>query len=221
VDFAARFPGLRRIELGGPLGASRVRDLAPLAGLPHLAVVDAAGSPVDRLPPEGFASLRRLSILGHRLAESEVAAFVATHPDCSVEHDRRALLVAAVGDADAVRIGDGGRWAPDDVPRTDRTFAGADAVRGLLACIRFDPHLGGGGACMCADSGLALEFLRDGRPIGEVSILHGTNVHGIVPHGPSVLTRESCAALRDWFAGVGLGALGRARFGDAVRDVPR
>lgn len=207
LSFVRRVPALRRLDLTG----SAVTDLTPLAELAHLREVDASLSPIETLPVAGFAALRKLRLLSHRIPPEALTAFVQAHPECLVVHDWKGQLEAAAADGTALRVRSGGAGA--DPARTGVLYASDDVadLRAFLATLEIEDRTSGG-HCMCL-GGPTVEMLQGERVVVSLSIHHGVGMrwaHGPWP-GDAAFTKESAATFCDWLAVRGVAGPKRAR----------
>jgi hypothetical protein len=201
LAFARRLTALREISVRH----TRVADLAPLAELPHLVEVGASGTAVRSIAAGPWPSLRRLEIFCAPLDREALETFRAAHPACTVVHEWRPLLLAAIEGVDRVRVRTGGTCHRD--PSTEQTIAEltrADEITAFVNAIQLDDAKSAG-ACMCCGSP-TFEFYVAGELKASLGYHHGINLRwagGAWP-GDGPLTVESQDRLAAWLADRGV-----------------
>jgi hypothetical protein len=201
LAFARRLTALRDISVS----YTRVADLAPLADLPHLVEVGATGTAVRSIAEGPWPSLRRLEVFCAPLDREALDAFRAAHPACTVIHEWRPLLLAAIEGVDRVRVRTGGTCHRDESrEQTIAELTRADEITAFLNAIQLDDAKSAG-ACMCCGSP-TFEFYVAGELKASLGYHHGINLRwagGAWP-GDGPLTVESQDRLAAWLADRGV-----------------
>lgn len=171
LAFVGELPALRRLDVA----YTGVDSLAPIAGHPRLAVVQADAAPIAALPDPAPPELRELSVMATRLHDDAVESFAAAVPRAVVHHRWNQRLADAAACATRIHVRTGG--VCHRRPEHERTLFAADdpaAVRELLPLLRVD-EARSDSYCMCCGT-LTIELLRDDEAMAEVTVHHGRSL---------------------------------------------
>jgi internalin A len=197
VAFAASMPGLRTINVSD----TKVADLSPLSDHAELRVIHADLAPVRVLPKGDLRALREFRMMSAPASNDDVEAFMRVHPDCKVVHGWRGLLVAAVADADRVRVRSGGTCHRNfKEEKTLLELTTRDDVAAFVDMLRLDES-GPGSMCMCCGTP-TFEFYAGKKLIASLGYHHGRTLRwpdGAWP-GDAVVAPESADKLCEWLA---------------------
>lgn len=192
VAFVGALPELRRLDVG----YSGVTSLEPIAGHPHLAVVQADATPIVALPSAPPPGLRTLSVMATRLSAADVESFAATTPETSVRSGWNQRLADAAACATRIHVRTGG--VCHRRPERERTlFAVEDvaAVRELLPLLHVD-EARSDSYCMCCGT-LTIELYSQDELLAEITLHHGRSLRyrGWPADGQLSAPRGLCAWL--------------------------
>lgn len=195
VSFASSMPKLEVLKIKKTL----VADLSPLEGLHALRSVDAAVTPVRKLP-ERVPRLRRLDVISSPLSDDDVRAFRRANPLCEVRHRWMESLQTALASATRLRVHSGGT-CHRNVAKERTLFETNDAaeIRQLMAGIQLIEERSGFHCMCCGDP--SLEFYDQDGLIVTLGFHHGLGLRW--PEGwpgDAALAPQSADFLIHWLA---------------------
>jgi hypothetical protein len=190
IDLAVDLPNLRAIGLT----MTGVSDLRPLAGHPHLEVIDADYSRVEQLPLErSLPAMRRLELLSTLVSDAAVAEFARKNPRCRINRHFLPKLTPRLTGVDRLRVRD-----TDNPTRTSYVERDPAAVRAFVGQIKMDDSQHGG-HCLCV-GWPALEFYRQDQLVATLSVQHWARLRWSGWPEDGVMTADCAAFVRKWLA---------------------
>jgi hypothetical protein len=187
------------VELG--VQSTSVSDFTPLSGLRSLATLVANRTPAEILPHGPMPALRRLEVMATRLADQEVAAFGAAHPNCQVRFHWDRVLRDALEGVTRLRVRSDG-WNDSATDKTLLALDDAVQIKALVDLIRIN-ETADEFHCMCLGAPI-LEFWRGDKWIVSLGVHHGQSMRwGAVWPGDVWLTESSADSVCNWLAARG------------------
>jgi len=200
LAFAASMSRLRRIELS----RTEVADLSPLSDLLLLEEINAAMTPVVRLPCGELPALRRLTVFSTEVSDEAVAAFAEAHPRCIVSHRWDESFRQAAAATTRIRARSGGTCHRLlDLEKTLFEVTQPEKIREVLRRLEID-ETQSGFHCMCCGEP-SFEFYRGEELIATLGFHHGRSLRW--PDGwpgDGMLTGESADFFVQWLADHGV-----------------
>lgn len=194
ISFVRNMGALRRLDIR----RTGVADLSPIGGHPSLEHINANSTPVARLPTDPMPSLRTLWVMSTKLPAEAVAEFAATNPKCRVWYDWNEELRRELAGANSVRVVAGDLAIDVGVSEDATLFTVTDPeeVSSLIENIEVSEW---DQRCSCA-GGPILYFRTGDGPTASFTVHHGRSLRWWGWPADGILTAESAAYLREWFA---------------------
>lgn len=201
LGFVSSMPELRCLSVA----QTPVTSLEPLTGLKKLEEVDADQTAVKELPAgTGVPSLKRLTLLSAPVPAAEVDSFRKGLPACRVDSSWHAALVAALKDADRLRVRSGGT-CHRDLAAEKTLFEVSDPVeiQRLVGSWKVEDSQSGF-HCMCCGEP-SLEFYQGDKLVTTLGFHHGRSLRW--PEGwpgDALLTNVASDSICDFLARHGI-----------------
>lgn len=205
LSFASALSELEELRLQD----TPISDLSPLSALSRLAIVDANGNHVGKLPRGALPALRQLSVLQTEssrrgrvmpgVSDQDAAQFTREHPSCRLIHRWEPALKRELTAVTRLRVRTGGTCHHDGSEKTLIELADRAELTRVIDSIRISDSESGF-HCLCCGHP-SLEFYRGDELLLTLGFHHGRSLRWATGWpGDAMLTAESGETLSQWMA---------------------